>query len=435
MNTLEKTESLAFNNVSEDQGSPSEKEDIFPQIQRARPIPRISIQAFCEAQSTADTLQNTAEDRRLAKAHMHVQMGGLEAALAFYKGATTPNLIVLETHKKEDELLENLDMLADVCDSGTKVLIIGPTNDIILYRELLRRGVSEYLVLPLKPIDIMESISNLYNDPETDPVGSVIAFIGAKGGVGSSTVCHNTAWLISEAIKTDVVIADMDLPFGTAGLDFNQDPVQGILDALSAPERLDEMLLDRLLSKCSEHLSLFSAPATLEQEYDIDAEACETVIDITRSNIPYVLVDLPHTWTSWTKKILMQADEIVITAIPDLANLRNTKNLIDVLKNGRDNDRDPWLVFNQVNMPKRPEISVKDISKAIGIDSAITIDFDSELFGMATNNGQMIEEISKKSKASESFRELAFLLTHRTDNETENSKSLLAPFLKRFGVL
>lgn len=405
------------------------------QMLRARPIPRISIQAFCDVQNTADIVQGAAQDRRLAKAHVHVQMGGLQAALAFYKNATTPNLIILESQQEGAQLLADLDSLAEVCDSGTKVIVIGPVNDILLYRELLRRGVSEYLVAPVVPIQLMESISNLYNDPETEPVGNVIAFIGAKGGVGSSTVCHNTAWQVSEEIKTDVVIADMDLPFGTAGLDFNQDPVQGILDAINAPERLDEMLLDRLLSKCSEHLSLFSAPSTLDQEYDIDPQTCDTVIDVVRKNIPFVMVDLPHVWTSWVKKILVQADEIVITAVPDLANLRNTKNLIDVLKSARNNDRDPWVVFNQVNMPKRPEISLRDMSNAIGIDPAVVIDFDAELFGMATNNGQMVDEISKKSKASESFRELAFLLTHRTDNKVENSKSLFGPLLKRFGVL
>ncbi|MFX4458613.1 AAA family ATPase, partial [Acinetobacter baumannii] len=94
--------------------------------------------------------------------------------------------------------------------------------------------------------------------------GNVIAFIGAKGGVGSSTVCHNVAYAMSEGSKSNVVVADLDLAFGTTGLDFNQDPVQGIADALLSPERLDEVLLDRLLTKCSDHLSIFSAPVVLD---------------------------------------------------------------------------------------------------------------------------------------------------------------------------
>ena len=203
-------------------------------------------------------------------------------------------------------------------------------------------------------MQFIESLSNLYNNPDTDPVGNVIAFIGAKGGVGSSTVCHNAAWSMSEVLKSNVVVADLDLAFGTTGLDFNQDPVQGIAEALQSPERLDEVLLDRLLTKCSERLSIFAAPVVLDRDYDISADACDIVLDIVRQNVPFVAVDLPHTWTPWVKRVLLQADEIVVTAVPDLANLRNAKNLIDLLKQSRTNDGPPRLVINMAKMPKRP---------------------------------------------------------------------------------
>ena len=185
------------------------------------------------------------------------------------------------------------------------MLVIGHANDVMLYRDLLKRGVSEYLVEPIDPLQLMEAISNLYNNPETEPVGHVYAFIGAKGGVGSSTVCHNAAWALSEILKVDVVIADLDLAFGTTGLDFNQDPMQGIADALSSPDRLDEVLLDRLLTKCSEHLSIFAAPVVLDRDYDISVDGCDQVIDVVRQNVPYVAVDLPHTWTAWCKSVLL----------------------------------------------------------------------------------------------------------------------------------
>ena len=140
---------------------------------------------------------------------------------------------------------------------------------------------------------------------------------------------------MSEILKSDVTIADLDLAFGTTGLDFNQDPVQGIAEALSAPERLDDQLLDRLLTKCSEHLSIFAAPVVLDRDYDISPEACDIVIDVARQNVPFVAVDLPHGWSPWSKRILLQADEVVITAVPDLANLRNAKNVVDLLKTAR----------------------------------------------------------------------------------------------------
>ena len=383
--------------------------------QRARPIPRISIQAFCEDGDTAEVLQVAAEDRRLSKTHVSIHMGGIRAAVAHYQENPTPNLIVIESSQERSEMLVQLDHLSQFCDAGTRVVVIGHTNDVVLYRELLKRGVSEYLVAPITPLHLMESLSNLYNSPDAEPVGSVIAFIGAKGGVGSSTVCHNVAWSLSEQLKSNVIVADLDLAFGTAGLDFNQDPIQGIADALQSPERLDEMLLDRLLTKCTEKLSIFAAPVVLDRDFDISGDACDVVIDVVRQHVPFVAIDLPHTWSPWVKRVLLQSDEIVITATPDLANLRNTKNLMDLVKASRSNDVPPRLVVNMAGMPKRPEISIKEFTAALGLEPLQVIDFDCENFGQASNNGQMIEEFSSKAKAAPQFRDLAMALAHRKD--------------------
>jgi pilus assembly protein CpaE len=405
---------------------------------KARPIPRISIQAFCEDAETAETMQTAAEDRRLAKAHVSLHMGGAAAAVAHYQESPTPNLIIIESSLPRMQMLAELDQLAESCDSGTKVVIIGHMNDVILYREILKRGVSEYLVAPITPLQLMESISNLYNNPESDPVGNVLAFIGAKGGVGSSTICHNVAWTLSEALKTSVVIADLDLAFGTAGLDFNQDPLQGIADALANPERLDEVLLDRLLTKCSEQLSIFAAPVLLDRDYDLSADGCGMVLDVVRQNVPYVAVDLPHIWTSWTKRVLLNADEVVITVEPDLANLRNAKNIVDLLKQTRSNDGPPHLVINMANMPKRPEITAKEFAQSLDLKPAAIIEFDAETFGQAANNGQMIEELNRKAKAVQPIRDLVMTLAHRKESRVEPKKSNLpsgfAPLLEKLKI-
>jgi pilus assembly protein CpaE len=399
-----------------------------------RTIPRINIQAFCEDQDTAAVIDKAATDRRLGKAHITVHMGGVHAALAFYGNTSTPNLVIIESLLDRTDLLGQLDRLAEVCDPGTKIIVIGHVNDVLLYRDLLRRGVSEYVVAPAKVLQIIESISGIYTDPETGTIGKVIAFLGAKGGCGSSTVCHNTAFAMASALKSEVVIADFDLPFGTAGLDFNVDPLQGIADALASPERLDEMMLDRLLSRCSDHLSLFAAPSTLDRPYDLQPASCEKVLDVMRENIPWIAVDIPHLWSAWTKQVVIIADHVVITAAPDLANLRNTKNVVDQLKGARPNDRPPVLVLNQVGMPKRAEISIKDFGNAIDLKPKIIIDFDAQLFGKAANNGQMIEELSATSKPADTFRGLANLLTDRSQRNNDR-QSILAPILARLRLI
>jgi pilus assembly protein CpaE len=407
-----------------------------PRHDKARPIPRISIQAFCDEGATAEILQAAALDRRLSKAHVSVHMGSIAAAVAHYQESPTPNLIIVESMLPRAQMLAELDHLAELCDSGTRVIAIGHINDVTLYRELLKRGVSEYLVAPISALQVMESLSNLYNNPDTDPVGNVITFIGSKGGVGSSSICHNTAWAISETLKTNVVIADFDLAFGTTGLDFNQDPVQGIAEALQSPERLDEVLLDRLLTKCSERLSIFAAPVVLDRDYDISADACDIVLDIVRQNVPYIAVDLPHTWATWVRRVLLQSDQIVITAAPDLANLRNAKNLMDLLKQNRSHDTPPWLVINMASTPKRPEIPIKDFVSALDLKPAQVIDFDCETFGQASNNGLMIEEFTSKAKAAPQFRELAMILTNRKEQKVEkrSARSPFTPLLEKLKI-
>jgi pilus assembly protein CpaE len=301
---------------------------------------------------------------------------------------------------------------------------------VLLYRELLRRGVSEYVLAPITAPQFIEAVAAVYSDAEMASVGQVIAFVGAKGGSGSSTVCHNTAFTIASALKSEVVIADFDLPFGTAGLDFNQDPLQGLGEALASPERLDEVVLDRLLSRCSDHLSLFAAPGTLDRPFDLEPSSCETVLAVVRENVPWIAVDVPHLWTAWAKQVVLRADSVVITAAPDLANLRNAKNLVDQLKGSRPNDRPPLLVLNQIGLPKRPGISVKDFGRAIELEPTVVIDFDAQLFGTAANNGQMVEEVSDTSKAAEAFRSLADFLTDRSEQKSER-QSILAPILAR----
>ena len=212
------------------------------------------------------------------------------------------------------------------------MIVIGRINDVMLYRELVRRGVSDYLIAPVSTIDVVRSICSLFSAPDAKPVGRIIAVVGAKGGVGASTVAHNIAWAIARDLALDSVVADLDLAFGTAGLDYNQDPPQGIADAVFSPDRVDTAFVDRLLSKCTDHLSLLAAPATLDRVYDFGAEAFDSIFDTLRTTMPCIVLDVPHQWSGWTKRALIAADDILIVAAPDLANLRNTKNIFDLLE-------------------------------------------------------------------------------------------------------
>ncbi len=408
--------------------SPPDVKENFGAAPHERPVPRISIHAFCEFPDTGAVLQRAGSDRRLSKTHLNVQLGGIAAAVDFYNGQITPNLLIVETRHNGQNALDELDRLAEVCDPATKVIVIGRVNDVELYRELMRRGAAEYLVAPINPLNLIEVISGLYLDPDARPIGRVISVIGARGGAGSSSVAHNIGWVIAEELHINTTIIDFDLPFGTVGLDFNEEGGQGTADALAAPERLDDVLLDRLLLKHGEHLSLCTAPANLDRDFDMIPEAYESVVDAVRSATPCVILDLPHTWAPWMKQVLMASDEIVVVATPDLASLRNAKNLIELVRAARPNDAPPRLVLNQIGQPKRPEIPAKDFAETIGVEPAAVIPYEPSLFGTAANNGQMLVELNATSASSQAMRRLAGLATGRAPQVQKNSA--LFSFLK-----
>ena len=392
-----------------------------------RPVPRISIHGFCEFPDTSAALQRASADRRLSKAHVQVQLGGLQAALDHYAGQATPNLLIIETRLQGRTAVEEIERLAEVVDSATKVVVVGRTNDVELYRELMRRGVSEYLVAPLNPLHLIEVISGLYLNPEAAPIGRVVSVLGCRGGVGASTLAHNVGWCIAEKFQINTAIVDLDLAFGTSGLDFNEEPGQGVAEALAAPERLDDVLLERLLIKAGDHLSLFSAPAVLDRIYESEPAAYEAVLDAVRRMTPCVIVDLPHIWTPWVRQTILSSDDIVIVATPDLASLRNGKALFDLIKQQRPNDPAPRLVINQVGQPKRPEIPVKDFAATMGVEPTLVLPFDPQLYGSAANNAQMLMQMKPNSPTAMSIMQLAERLTGRHAEVAEQSSVL--PFL------
>lgn len=394
------------------------------------PVPRVTIQAFCEMAATAEAIQAASSDRRMQKAHVKVQMGGAPAAVEAYRNAPTPNVILIEADKERPVILGYLDTLSELCDAGTKVVVIGHVNDVILYRELMRRGISEYLIAPVAVLDLVQTISDLFSGPDAKPVGRTIAVIGAKGGVGASTVAHNLAWAIARGLGAPTTIADLDIAFGTASLDFNQDPPQGIAEAVFAPDRLDDNLVDRLLSKCSDNLSLLAAPAVLERTTDLTETALDGLIDSLRRMVPNIVLDVPHLWTAWVRRMLISADEIAIVAAPELASLRNTKNLFELLRQNRPNDRTPKVLLNQVGVPKRPEIAAAEFSKALGAELAAVLPFDAQLFGTAANNGQMIAEVQPSGKVAEMFADLAASITGRAEPKRSRT-NLLDPIFEK----
>ena len=377
-------------------------------------VPAITLAAFCQTEGMMAVMRAAAADRRMSRASCIVESGGIPAAAAAYGEARTPSVLIVEIDQGAPDILASLKPLAEVCDPSTLVVVVGHVNDVVLYRELIRSGVAEYLAAPLTQLQVIDAIAGLFRDPATQPAGRIIAFIGAKGGAGSSTIAHNLSWLFANQAKVNTVITDLDLSFGTSGLNFNQDVSSGLADAVSQSDRLDTAFLDRLLTRCGDNLSLLAGTAQLERDVFLDAGTIDAVLDTLRQSAPIVAVDMPSSWSAWSRHTLVNADDVVITATPDLASMRNARNIAELLRLSRQNDVPPYLVINQAGVPKRPEISAADFSKAVGIEPSVIIPFDPMNFGKSATTGMMLCEMAPKAKATEEIKALFAIMNARS---------------------
>lgn len=384
----------------------------------ATSLSRPKIHIFCERDGATAGTANVLEHQRLGAASIDVCEGGLEAAIAAYERTASPELLIIESNCSPEQFFTALDSLAAQCEEHTKLIIIGQINDVHFYRALLRRNVSDYLISPLAPGQLAASIrSALQPDGET-ATGRMISVIGAKGGCGASTICHNLGWTLAEFMHADTIIADCNLAFGTLGLSFNQDSGHGLASALAAGSKLDGAMMEKLLARCSDHLSLLTTAGLLDGAAEIRSASALHIASLLQQTARISLFDIPCRWQNWTRSMIELADDCIVVAEPDLINLRNAKSLFDAIRNSRGNGGPPLLVMNKIGVPRRPEISVKEFAGALDVTPALVVDFDARLFGMAANNGLMIGEVSPRSSITASFRRFANLLAGQVSSKS-----------------
>jgi pilus assembly protein CpaE len=193
-------------------------------------------------------------------------------------------------------------------------------------------------------------------------------------------------------------------------------------------------MLDRLMSKAANHISLLTAPVTLDRTYDFEEREFEQVLELCQNTMPMVVLDIPHAWNAWVRQTLATVDEVVIVAEPDLANLRNAKNMADTVRALRPTENAPCLVLNKVTMPRRPEINAGEFASSVECQLLGQVPFDAALFGTAANNGQMIAEVAANNKINDVYRTIGMHVTGRQASHAGGKSSSLMKlpsFLKK----
>lgn len=369
------------------------------------------------------------QNRRMRRSTVHVQAGGVPAALEFLSGNPTPQMLILESDAAGEALFQELAKVAEVCDPNSRVVVLGQQNDINIYKELMSMGLSEYACGAVTPDHLFAIIERIFSNNANASLGRVIAFIGARGGVGSSAVAANTAYALGQMFKEGVILIDLDLSFGTAAISLNMQQSLSITDALSQPDRLDNVLIERFLMKYDDQMRVIPSPSSVAGPLDISVEAFEVLMKLVRPMASFVVLDMPHTWSPWVQDIVLDANEVVVTALPDLANARDVKNLFELLVPKRGVDAPVRLVFNRAGLSKTSELTAKDFEDAASVRPAAVIPFEPKVFAAALNSGNLVVQASKGSKAAKQFTKLATVVSARI-LETEKSKSLLTRLRK-----
>ena len=164
----------------------------------------------------------------------------------------------------------------------------------------------------------------------------------------------------------DVALLDLDLQFGTAALSFNVEGRQGIYDCLSQTDRLDDQLLDRFMVQYEEHLRILGTSGSLVLPENIDQEALDALVTIVSRRIPFVVLDVPSRWNAWVHRTVMSADEVILTATPDLVSLRDAQNLLRHINDARGEERRAKVIINQSGKTKKTELNERDFQDAVG---------------------------------------------------------------------
>jgi pilus assembly protein CpaE len=326
-----------------------------------------------------------------------IKSGGIAKAIQHLGVERSPENIIVDI-SGTDMPASRIHDLAEVCEPGVRVIAIGDRNDIGLYRDLVRAGVSEYIVKPAttqllaKALSLQPAVAE--GNPISRKLGKMVAFVGARGGVGTTTLAINLAWYLADRQKRRVLLLDLDLQNGDCALALNVSPTPGLSDALANPLRIDSVFLERAMTAHSERLFVLSAEEPLRADVDFLAEAVETLVGVLRTQFHYIIVDVPRLPGAPYRRSMDMADIRIIVADQTLRSVRDTVRLKAALGGGNAAHRS-LIIVNRSGEGGRYVVTLDEMAK-VDLRPNIIIPFRPKLFTAAglTRHSRFTEAVA-----------------------------------------
>jgi pilus assembly protein CpaE len=354
-------------------------------VEKKQAAGRLPIMAFVTDVETERVLQETAG--LIGRA---VSMrGDIDIAIKTLSEQRSPQLLIVDISGIEQPL-EKIYLLADVCEPGTNVVALGDHNDVDLFRELIDAGISNYLVKPLNR-EVLARV--LAPKTPTNMVGRsglkhgrVLSVIGARGGVGTTTVAANLAWHFANRLSRRVALVDLDLQNGDDGMLFNIKPLPGFRDALNNPLRLDALLLDRLMVQVGERLFVLGAEEPLADNMQLTPSAIDALLSVLRAQFHYIIIDVPRIPAPAYRRALEMADRRIIVVDPTMRSMRDGVRLAKLFVVEEEIDNRTAFVVNRVGEAGNRALPAKDIHNVLQTNPVGAIPFLPKLVTTASHH-------------------------------------------------
>jgi pilus assembly protein CpaE len=353
-------------------------------------LPNARIVVFALDAGTSATAKKLADDWRFARVEVEIVDGGMEAAIERYSAAASPELILIETNDISENFTAQLEALAGVCAEGTDAVVIGPTNDVHLYRSLVGMGVRDYLVRPISDEDLVAVVAKSLVEKRGLSGSRLVAVMGAKGGVGTSVMAQSLAWLVAENLGQKTLLLDGAGARGTTGVAFGIEPSIGFGEAVRVGQSGSEDDLKRIIQSATDHLFMMvfgNEPLLAESP---DADNVEALLDRVMKTYPVVVMDLSGASPAVQKRIMARAAEVIIVSTPHLTALRNGRALVNEVKHLRNGLTAVDFIINKQSMPAVDEVPVADIKNLLGIEPAARIAYAPKIFMSAEMTGKPV---------------------------------------------
>jgi pilus assembly protein CpaE len=378
------------------------------------PAGRLPTMAFVDAET-----ERILQESSVVLGRNEIIRGGITQAIKYLNEQRSPHLLIVDI-SGIDLPLSQIQILADVCEPGTNVIALGDRNDVGLYRDLQEAGVSNYLVKPLTRELLTKALAPKTNSSgemgrAALKLGKMVSFIGARGGVGTTTLAANLAWHLANRQSRRVALVDLDLQHGDCALLFNVAITPGLRDALANPLRLDPLLLERIMTKHGERLFVLGGEEPIHDNLQFTPAAIDTLFSVLRSQFHYVVVDVPRIASPAYRRALEIADRRVIVVDQTMRSMRDGVRLKKMFGDGAGDDGQSEhrsiFIVNRVGETGNHGLTLRDVNKVLQVQPTSTVPFLPSLVTPAAHHGTIAA--TKRGKFADAMAAVALELSGR----------------------